>query len=309
MAAPWLGSARAASFPDRPITLICPSVAGGGADQHMRMLAAAAGRHLPQPIVVENRAGGGGVLGPASMLANARADGYTLCQLMIAIFRAPHTQKVSFDPLTDFSYIIHVSGYLFGAFARSDSPHATMPEVMEFARANPGKLTYGSAGPGSTHHVIFEQVLRQAGVTATHVPFRGEAEIFNAVLGGHVMVGVATGALGPLVDAGRVRWLHTYSRQRTARWPQVPTAREEGFGIVSESPYGIGAPKGLDLEIVRLLHDAFKAGMAEPDHRAFLERQVQPNLYLDSAAYAAYAAELYREQGELMRLIGLARKD
>jgi tripartite-type tricarboxylate transporter receptor subunit TctC len=301
--------AAASRFPERPITLIVPSLPGGGADAHMRVLATAAAKHLGQPILIENRPGGGGALAPAAMAATARPDGYTLCQIMVAAFRVPHTQKVTFDPLKDFTYVIHVSGYLYATFVRADSSFRSMKDVLSFAAANPGALIYGSAGPGSTHHIIFEQVLQRTGHTARHIPYRGEAEIYSAVLGGHVMVGVATSGIAPLVEAGQVRVLNTYGPARSSLWPHVPTALEEGYGPVSEGPYGIAGPQGIDPAIVRVLHDAFKAAMDDPAHLAYLERQAQPLLYLGSADYARFAAQLYREQGELLRSIGLAAKE
>jgi tripartite-type tricarboxylate transporter receptor subunit TctC len=301
--------AAASRFPERPITLIVPSLPGGGADAHMRVLATAAAKHLGQPILIENRPGGGGALAPAAMAATAKPDGYTLCQMMVAVFRVPHTQKVTFDPLKDFTYVIHVSGYLYATFVRADSPFRSMKDVLSFAAANPGTLTYGSAGPGSTHHIIFEQVLQRTGHTARHVPYRGEAEIYSAVLGGHVMVGVATSAVAPLVEAGQLRVLNTYGRARTRLWPDVPTAIEQGYGPVSEGPYGIAGPKGIDPEIVGILHDGFRASFGDPAHLAYLERQAQPLLYLGSEDYTRLAGRLYREQGEVLRLIGLATKD
>jgi tripartite-type tricarboxylate transporter receptor subunit TctC len=273
----------------------------------MRALAAAASKHLPHPITIENRPGASGLLGPATMVATARPDGYTICQLVLTVFRAPHTQTLTFDPRRDFSFVIHTSGFLIGTFARTDSPFASARDAIEFARANPGKLTYGTPGTGTTNHLTFEQLALKAGVKATHVPFKGESEMYAAVLGNHVMLGVGTGGAGALVDAGQFRWLHTYGRQRTKRWPQVPTATEDGYAILSESPYGIAGPKGMDPAVVRILHDALKKGLDDPEHMAFLDRQTQPLLYLNSEDYARYAIQLYNEQGELMRALGMAK--
>jgi tripartite-type tricarboxylate transporter receptor subunit TctC len=301
--------AGASRFPERPITLICPSLPGGGADAHMRVLAAATAPHLGQPIVIVNRPGAGGSLAPAGMASGARPDGYTLCQMLVSVFRVPHMQKVSYDALHDFTYVIHLNGYLYATIVRADSPFQSLSDVLAYANSHPDELTYGTAGTGSTHHVSFEQILRRTGRTARHIPYRGEADVYNAVLGGHVMVGVATSAVGSLVDSGQIRILNTYGRERSRRWPTVPTAREEGHGVVSEAPYGIAGPRGMDPEIVAILHDAFKAGLADPAHLAYLERQDQPLMYLDSSAYARFADQLFKEQGELVRLVGLAASD
>jgi len=130
--------AGAQGYPTRPITLIVPWPAGGSTDTHLRTLAQLASKNLGQPIVIENKPGAGGMLGPATMAANAKPDGYTLSQLTIAAFRQPHMQKVDYDPLKDFTYIIGVSGYTFGVVVKSDSPYKSLKDVIDFARAHPG---------------------------------------------------------------------------------------------------------------------------------------------------------------------------
>src|SRR3982750_792414 len=114
--------AAAQGYPNRPITLIVPWPAGGSTDTHLRKLGELVAKQLGQPVVIENKPGAGGMLGPAGMAANAKPDGYTLSQLTISAFRQPHMQKVDYDPLRDFTYIVGVSGYTFGVGVRSDSP-------------------------------------------------------------------------------------------------------------------------------------------------------------------------------------------
>ena len=307
-AATSIRSASAQAFPDKPITLICPWPAGGGADQHMRALAAATSKHLPHPMTVDNRAGGSGVVDPAGMAATARPDGYTICQMVVTVFRAPHMQKVSFDPLKDFTWIIHVTGFLIGTFCKADAPFASARDAIDFARANPGKLTYGSPGTGTTNHLTFAQLALKAGVQAVHVPFRGEAEMYAAVLGGHVMLGVGTAGAGSLIDAGQFRWLHTYGRQRTKRWPQVPTAKELGYNVVGNSPYGLVGPKGMDPAVVKVLHDAFKKAMDDPKHLELLDQLNQDAWYRTGEDYAAWARETFAKDKLLIERLGLAAK-
>ena len=303
------GSGAQDDFPSKPITLICPWPAGGGADQHMRVLAQAASKHLKQPIQVDNRAGGAGVSAPAQMAATAKPDGYTIGQIVLTVFRAPHTTKVTFDPLKDFTYIALVGGFLIGAFVKNDSPIKSLPEFLAFAKDNPGKATYGTPGVGTTNHLSLEQVALKAGVRLTHVPFRGESEMYAAVVGGHVMAGVGTGGAGALVDAGELRWINTFGAKRPERWPSVPTACELGFDVVAESPYGIAGPKSMSLKVVQILNEALRKGMIEPEHAAFLKRNAQPEIYLDSAAYTKEAAIMYQREGEVLRALGLAKKE
>src|SRR4051812_7123713 len=126
----FAGGAQAQQFPTRPVTLIVPWPAGGSTDIGMRALANATEKHLGQPIVIENRAGAGGTIGPGGMASSAKPDGYTVSQLPITVFRMPFIQKTSFDPTKDFTYIIHVTGYTFGVVVKSDSPWKTFQEFL-----------------------------------------------------------------------------------------------------------------------------------------------------------------------------------
>ena len=126
--------ARAQSFPSRPITLICPWPAGGSTDRHMRALAELASKNLGQPVIVENKPGGGGTTGPGTMALTAKPDGYTISQYPMGMLRVPHMQKVQWDPLKDFTFLLGVSGYTFGLTVRADSPFKSFKEYIEAAR-------------------------------------------------------------------------------------------------------------------------------------------------------------------------------
>ena len=142
------GSAAAQGFPSRTITLICPWPAGGPTDLHLRKVAELGAKHLGQPGIVENRPGGSGMNGPANMAKTAKPDGYTISQLAITAYRMPHMQKVDWDPLTDFSYIIGISGYTFGIVVKADSPIKSFQDLISQAKANPGTVSYGTPGTG-----------------------------------------------------------------------------------------------------------------------------------------------------------------
>jgi tripartite-type tricarboxylate transporter receptor subunit TctC len=296
----------AADFPSKPVTLICPLPAGGATDVTMRSLAEATKKHLGQPVVVENKPGGTGTVGPAAMAATAKPDGYTVCQIPITVFRLPFLQKVTWDPLRDFTYIVHVSGYVFGVLVKGDSPWKTWQEFIGYAKANPGKVTYGSSGAGSTLHITMEVIAKKEGIKWTHVPFKGSAEVTPAVLGGHVVAGAD--APGPQVDAGNLRLLVTWGNQRTKKWPSVPTLKELGYGIVSNSPFGLAGPKGMDPKVVKVLHDAFRKGMEDPSYLKTLEQLDMEPFYLDSAEYARYVKQLVAEAKEQVDLLGLGKK-
>jgi tripartite-type tricarboxylate transporter receptor subunit TctC len=297
---------RAQSYPSRPIRLICPWPAGGSTDIVVRAFAESAGRALGGAMIVENKPGAGGTLG-AVELANAKPDGYILSQLPLGIFRIPHMQKVPFDPLKDLTYISCLTGYTFGIVVRSDSPIKSIKDLVEFAKANPEKFSYGSTGTGTTPHLVVEQFARRAGVKLLHVPFKGSADGLQAMLGGHVMAHSDATGWAPYVESGRCRLLATYGSKRTKRWPNVPTLLELGYQTVSDSPFGIGGPKGMDPVLVERLNEVFKKTLDDPKVLATLDRYDQPVIYMDSAAYTRFAHDTYKEEKETIESLGLAK--
>ena len=301
-------SAFAAEFPAKPVTLIVPWSAGGSTDVCMRMLAESAAKHLGKPIVIDNKTGGAGTLGPATMAASARPDGYTLSQIPLGVLRLPHIMKASWDPLKDFTYVIQVAGYTYGIVVRKDAPWKNFKELIAYAKANPGKVTYSSAGVGTMQHVIMEKIARSAGVKWIHVPAKGGADVVTAVLGGHVMVGVDPATWAPQVDSGDLRLLVTATSKRTQKWSNVPTLKELGYNVVAYSPFGIAGPKGMDPKVVKILHDAFKKGMDDPAFKNTLAKYYFEALYLNSSDYAKNIDELYKEERENATILGLRKQ-
>jgi len=297
--------ASAQTFPTRQVTLIVPWPAGGSTDVIMRALATATERHLGQSIVIENRPGAAGTLGPALMVAAARPDGYTVTQMPITVFRYPFMTKTTFDPAKDFSYIIGLTGYTFGVVVRGDAPWQTFQQLLADAKANPGKINYGTPGAGTSLHITMEQIAKQQGIQWTHIPFKGNAEATNALLGGHIHAEADSTGWASLVDAGQLRLLVTWGASRTVKWPSVPTLRDIGIDMVSNSPFGIAGPKDMDPQVVKILHDAFKKGMAERFYIEVLERLDQEPFYLNSADYQAFATRQMAEQKQLVEDLGL----
>lgn len=295
--------AKAQDFPTRPVTLIVPWAAGGATDLQLRALATASEKHLGQPIVVENRPGAAGTLGPMRM-AEARPDGYTVSQIPISVFRAPFLRKTTLDPTDDFTYIIHLTGYTFGMVVRNDARWNSFRDFLADAKANSGTISYGTSGTGSTGHLTMEAIAIQQGIRWTHVPFRGVAEAVNALLGGHIQANADGSGWAPQVDAGQFRLLVVWGAQRSKRWPTVPTLKEIGIDMVSNSPYGIAGPKGMDPKIANVLHDAFKKGMEEPSHLAVLASLDQEPAYLNSNDYHAFALREIAEQKRLILELG-----
>jgi tripartite-type tricarboxylate transporter receptor subunit TctC len=294
------------NFPSRPIKLICPWPAGGSTDAVMRAIAESASRILNNPVITENKGGAGGMLGP-NELVSAKPDGYTLSQLPMGILRIPHMQKTLFDPLADFTYVACLTGYTFGIVVRSDSPIKSIKDLVDYAKANPGKFTYGSTGNGTTPHLAVEEFAMKAGIKLQHVPFKGNAEGMQAILGGHIMSHSDATGWGPHVEAGTCRLLATYGSKRTKRWPNIPTLNELGYDTVSDSPFGVGAPKGMDPAITRKLHDTFKATLEDPKVLASFEKYDQSVIYMNTEDYTKYARENFSKEKKLIEQLGLAK--
>ena len=248
----------AQGYPERPVNFIVPWPAGGGTDIAMRALADVLGKQMNARIVIENKPGAAGTIGPASML-NARPDGYTIAQMPITVLRYPHMQKVNWDPFKDFTWIIGITGYSFGVVVRADAPWKTWKEFIAYAKANPDKITYGTPGHGSSLHMTMEEISAKDGIKWTHVPFKGNADATASLMGGHITASADSFGWAEHIQSGRFRLLVSWGAERTKRWPDVPTLKESGYNIVSNSPYGIAGPKGMDPKLVKTLHDAIRS--------------------------------------------------
>jgi tripartite-type tricarboxylate transporter receptor subunit TctC len=300
----------ATNFPNKPVTLIVPWTAGGNTDIYFRALGDAAAKELGQPVIVDNKTGGSGTLGPSTMALTAKPDGYTVAQVPISVFRLPHMQKVAFDPLRDFTYIIHISGYVLGMTTRADGPYKTWDDVVKKAKSDvPGKLTYATTGPATTPHIGTERVADIAGIKLTMVPFKGGAETNAAVLGGHVDLQVDSSVWQPLVDAGQLRLLMLWTEKRNKRWPNVPTLKELGFPFSYDSPFGVAGPKGMDPAIVEKLHQAFKKATQDPRVQEIMDRYDFVDRYMPPADYTKFVAEQVASERAALEKLGLLKKE
>jgi tripartite-type tricarboxylate transporter receptor subunit TctC len=301
------GTARAqAKFPDRPIRLIIPWAAGGPADAGFRILAQSVSRKLGQQVIVDNKAGASGIMG-AIALQEAKPDGYTISQMHMSVLRQPLLNKqLTYNPINDLTYILQITGFIMGVVVKADAPWKTLPELLAYAKANPGKLNWGTLGIGSTQHLAMERVgLAQGGLTWTHAPYRGTADTLRALLGGEIDFASESSGWAPMVEAGQLRLLAVFTAQRAKRFPNVPTVKELGIDVVIDSPGGLIGPKGMDPAVVAVLADAFRAAAQEPAHLKFLENMDQPLILLDGPAYKAAMAKTYEEEKELLRRLNL----
>ena len=261
----------AQEYPTKPITFVIPYPPGGSTDLTGRALANAARKYLSQPIICENKSGGGGTVGPSLVVAKP-PDGYTIGISSGAATIAYYMGKLNFNPLTDETNIIRYTSYVFGMVVRSDSPWKTIQEFVKYAKENPGKVTYGTPGVGTSPHLAMEDLSIITGIKLVHMPFKGGAEDNAALLGGHIDAISDSTSWGPMVDAGKFRLLVTYAPQRMARYPNVPTLKEAGYDMVYTSPLYIIGPKGLPKPIVAKLHDAFKKSLDDPDYLSILKK-------------------------------------
>lgn len=280
--------ALAQAFPNKPITLIRPWPPGGGADAQTRALANAASKVFGQQVVIENRSGATGTVGAASLL-NAKADGYTLSQATNAVYRQPFIGKTVYDPAKDFTYILGVTSFNFGLVVRSESPYKSMAELMEAAKAAPGKLTYGTFGNGSPPQTVMDRLEAKNGAQMTHILFKGTAEGIIALRGGHIDALADGTGWAQFVDGGQFRLLAVFGDKRLKRWPNVPTLKELGYDVAEVSPWGIIGPKGIEPAVVKVLHDGFRKAMDDPEFLKALELLVQEPTYMSTEDYRTYS--------------------
>jgi tripartite-type tricarboxylate transporter receptor subunit TctC len=300
--------AMAQEFPSRPISLICPWPAGGSTDTHLRRFAEISSKYLGQPVLIENRPGAGGTVGPGHLAQTAKADGYALSQMHMGVFRNAHMQKLPWDPVRDFTYIIGVSGYTFGVVVKSESPFKSFRDLLDYAKAHPGKMSYGSTGTGTSPHLLMEEVAIKTGVEFLHVPFKGNADSTQALLGDHIMAQSDSSGWGRFVDAGQFRLLVTFGTQRTKHWPSVPTANDLGLDMVYSSPYGIVGPRGMEPRVVKILHDGFRKALYDPENLKVLDQLDQELWYQSSEDYTKYARETLLKERALIERLGLLAK-
>ncbi|WP_425256864.1 tripartite tricarboxylate transporter substrate binding protein [Rubrivivax sp. RP6-9] len=303
--AAWTAGAQA-PWPSQTVRLMVAFPAGGPTDLTMRQLADNASKLLGQQVIIENKPGAGGTL-PAQLLQQAKPDGYTLAQIPLGVFRLPYTTRITWDPVKDISYILGVTGYAFGVVVPADGPIKTWADFVAYAKANPGKLSYGSTGALTSPHLTMEDIAQRLGISLNHIPYKGSADLMQSILGGQIMAAADSTGFAPHVASGKLRVLNTWGEKRLAKFPDVPTLQELGIPLVQASPYGIGGPKGMDSGLVQRIHDAFKQAMEMPNHVEVLAKYDQALMYMSPAQYARFAEDTYKREKALVDKLGLAK--
>ena len=257
-----------AAYPDKPIVIVVPFPAGGPADAMGRSLAHAMGVKLGATVVVENKIGAGGLIGVASV-ANAQPDGYTLGLAGTgAMVYAPYiTKKMPFDTINGLTYLTTIVRTPNVLVVNVNSPYKNLSDLLSKAKAQPGVLTYASAGVASSAHVVAELFQKLTGVKFVHVPYKGAAPALQDLMGGHVdlMIGEVSGLVGQ-IKAGTIRGLALSDQQRLGALKEVPSAPEVGLPAwIADGAYGLVAPLGLPSDLSKKLVDAANEALLTPE--------------------------------------------
>ena len=277
-------TAQAQAFPSKPITIVVP-YAPGATDREARRLGDIASKFLGQPVVVENRDGAGGTIG-AQYVASSKPDGYTLLYAAPAVITvAPLVGKPQYG-YDDLMALARASITPHLLAARADAPFKTLPELIAHAKANPGKVVFGSPGNGTAVHLAGEAFADAAGIKLNHVPYRGLAPAVTAALGGFAdLVIGAPGAINAQVEAGKLRALAQFGATRAPALGNVPTLTEQGVPLALRADFGFFAPKGTPAADVASLNDALGKAVQSDEFKAFVAQALVEPAFLPAAEY------------------------
>jgi tripartite-type tricarboxylate transporter receptor subunit TctC len=306
--APLAGTARAQAFPDQPVRLIVPFAAGGPADIIARIVGKAMGDRLGRPMVVEARAGAGGLIG-VEAAAKSRPDGHTLVLASSgAIVILPHLQpNMPYDPLRDIAPITQVLAVPQIVSVAPNLGVRSLRELVAMAKARPGQLAFGSAGIASSLHMAGELLKYKAGIDITHVPYRGAAPAVTDLIAGRIQVLLAdVPALIGQVRAGTVPALAITSSERLGLLPDVPTAEEAGVpGLVSETWYGLFGPAGIPTDRLSILATAARGALEDAETRRQLTEQGGRIIGSTPEAFATFIRANHAQWAEVVRATGV----
>nr|WP_241073736.1 tripartite tricarboxylate transporter substrate binding protein [Achromobacter insuavis] len=292
-----------AAYPERPVVLVNPYAAGGPADVVARSLARALEKRLGQPVVVENKAGGGASIG-TGFVARAKPDGYTLLLGTSAgHVVTPLMQKTVYDGVKGFAFCSVVAVQPIMLVVNPSRGIRSVPELIARAKAEPGKLSYGSAGVGGATHLGAELFQQVAGVQLNHIPYAGASPAINDVVGGQTDLAMLNlSASLPFIRQGRLLALAYASDKRSPLLPDVPTLAEAGVaGADAATWYSLAAPAGTPADIVRMLSDTVRAVNEDPDYRRVMQEQAIELMALSPREADAYVA---KDQADMRRLLG-----
>jgi tripartite-type tricarboxylate transporter receptor subunit TctC len=298
--------AFAQAWPERPIRLIVNFAAGGSTDIIARSMATQLGEALGQPVVVENRVGAGGNIGLVAV-TRAAPDGYTLLHSSDGpILINPHMFKMEVDVARDLLPVAPTAGSALFLISRADLPARNMAEFVAYARANPGKLNYGSAGSGTLQHIAIEMIRDAAKFDAVHVPYKGSQAVLVDLLGGRVDFTMDLGAAIPHVKSGKLRLLAVPGKERSPIFPEAPTLMESGVNVDLSWISGIYAPAGTPAPIVTRLNKEIARIMQTPATKKELDAMAAVSLpHMTPEEFARHQQRARDHFGAIVRRAGI----
>lgn len=299
----------AEEWPNKPINIIVGYAAGGFSDLYTRMLAEALTKSLATPVIVENKPGAASLLS-LSLVSKSKPDGYTLGFMSCtAITEKPFLREVPFDPIKGFSYICQTFNYGYGFAVRPDAPWKTFPDFIEAAKKQPGKLTYGTSGHGSTTHVAMAKLeYRIPELKLTHVPFKETIKEITGVMSGHLDACFEIQAWKPYVDSGQLRLLAAPQKDRWKEYPNVPTWIDLGYEIYCHSQGAYVAPPALPEKIRKKLEHEFKKAMDYPAVREIVRQYGTIEYYKSGEELYEELMNLHKENRNIIPKLGIAEK-
>ena len=297
----------AQAYPTKPVNLIITFAPGGTLDASTRILATKAEKILGQPVIVSNVGGGGGSVA-LGQVAKKKPDGYDITSCTsTGLIRIPQLRAVPYG-LDDFVPIMHFTAVQTGVVVKSDSPFKTFKDLIEYARKNPGKVTYATSGVGSPMHIGMEFVADTEKIQWTHVPQTGGGPGLAAVLGGHVTAMSDSTEWLPHVKEGSLRLLVTHGERRMKSFPNVPTLRDLGYDFINETVFMIAAPKGTSAPIVNRLEEAFHKAMEDPQFIQTIQNLEFDITYRNSEDLKKYLDDAYHRFSAMIKKLHLQKE-
>ena len=296
-------------FPNRPIQILNGYAPGGSVDVLARALAQEAKRFLGQEVVIVNKPGAGGTVAAISV-ATSKPDGYTLGATPSSTFTvSPNLLELSTDIVKETTPLLSIAKYNVAVFVKSDSPFKSLKDLLEFAKKNPGKLTYGHPGVGTRSHLIMEMIAAHEGIRMNFVAFAGDAPEVAAILGGHVLAGGASAGTiwTSQIQAGQLRFLA--AEERMYLFPEVPTLAELGYPYSLPIFLFVFGPKTLPEPVLKKLEDAFNKAVENPVFKDLTRKNM---VYAEKNIYREELAKFLQTEkartGEFIKKVGLGKK-
>lgn len=303
-----IGAYAQDAYPNRPVTMVV-TFGPGMIDTVTRVLCKAAEKDLGQPIVIENKPGAAGTIG-TNYLAKSKPDGYTLGSIGLGSCTIhPHLKNLAYNPLTDIVDITTIIRYPFGISVKRDAPWNSLEDIIAYARKNPGKFRYATAGYGIPQHICMERIALQEGIKWTLVPFKSGSESIISCLGGHTDA-TLQGPVDamPQIRAGKLKLLLAIDEKRWGYLPDVPNILEKGYKFFANSYFSVSVPKGVPDRIIKKVEEVFNKAKKDPAFIQTLETFAVDVGTMNGKEYSTMWKKEYQEMKDVIKTLGLQDK-